>query len=302
MNFSKTSKASAFALMLTVNMILFSLYGGIFRNMLGADSLLFLIVSQLCVYLPPIWAYFFITRESPRSVFSLKAMGIKNILLIIGISIFIQPFLMLVSTLSSYVFGTETSDYIKSFSSLPIYYTVLSTSVFPAVFEELSFRGIVFSNLRSKSLLKACLFTGLLFGMAHLNGEQFFYAFFMGAVFCYLVYKTGSLAASMLSHFTINFTQTMLTLYYIKTGVYDTAPQANFSASILSAVMLTLYMLAPLILLFALFEYTNRRHETGGIIIEHEEDMDYSDDIGEKLISVPFILFAVIFVVYAIFI
>ena len=46
--------------------------------------------------------------------------------------------------------------------------------------------------------------SGLVFGLFHLNINQFCYAFVIGVVFAFLVEATGSIWSSVLAHFAIN--------------------------------------------------------------------------------------------------
>ena len=304
--FSRSTKANIFSLMVNIFMILYGIFGVFIAQIFGSGSFITLIISQIVVFIIPFMLYFFISGDSVKDMFKIKKISIANIIIIALISIFIQPILMAISAVSSYFFGSSTTDYVSSMKDMPIYMIVLTTAVFPAIFEELTYRGIVFSNLRNKSITKACVFTGLLFGMAHLNGEQFFYAFFMGAVLSYFVYKTGSILSSIVSHFTINFSQTMLMLYYLNAGILEeTASQnASFFETLQASFTLAAFAVIPLLLLFYLFEYVNRdkKEELNEIVIENENILDYNVDYDEKLITVPFIANFAIFLFFVFFV
>jgi len=297
MYFSKISKANIFALGLVINMILYKFYGGVFASVFGANSLANLLITNLIVYGVPVIVYFAFCYDKPAEILKLNNPGIKNILLICAISFLIQPVLMLISAISTFFFEAKTVDYISTFKALPLYYPILSTAFFPAVTEEIAFRGIVFSNLKEKSLLKACAFSGLLFGMAHLNGEQFFYAFFMGIIFCYFVQRTGSVISSIVSHFIINGTQTLMTLFLINSGNYDEGIQQTAStlSDIIPSVKLAAAVIVPLILFFILFEKTYRQNR---YIRTYS---GYQTDSSESMLKPAFFLFLAIFAFYALF-
>jgi hypothetical protein len=65
-------------------------------------------------------------------------------------------------------------------------------------------RGVILGNYKHVSIKKAALMNGLMFGILHLNINQFVYAFVLGVVMAYIVYYTGSIFPSMLLHFCIN--------------------------------------------------------------------------------------------------
>ena len=52
---------------------------------------------------------------------------------------------------------------------------------------------------------KAALMSGLIFGLMHLNFNQFSYGFVLGVIFAAVVEASGSIYASMAIHFLINF-------------------------------------------------------------------------------------------------
>lgn len=57
---------------------------------------------------------------------------------------------------------------------------------------------------------------GLIFGIIHMNPNQFVYAFAMGTLFAYVVYITNSIFASMICHFLFNGTSTSLAYILLK--------------------------------------------------------------------------------------
>ena len=81
---------------------------------------------------------------------------------------------------------------------------LLFMAVIPAMAEEFLFRGVFFHSYRKNGVFGAALMSALIFGMFHMNFNQFFYAFVLGVVFALLVEATGSLFSSMLAHFAAN--------------------------------------------------------------------------------------------------
>ncbi len=78
--------------------------------------------------------------------------------------------------------------------------TIVLVSVLPAIGEEVLFRGGVARGLKRKNYLFAILMSGLMFSIFHGNAAQTVHQFFIGMVFAYLYFVTGSLIASMLAH------------------------------------------------------------------------------------------------------
>ena len=87
----------------------------------------------------------------------------------------------------------------------PAWVTVLSVLIFAPFFEEWLCRGVVLRGLLNKvGPTWAIIISALFFGAIHMNLWQAVPAFFMGLVFGYVYYKTGSLKLTMLMHFTNN--------------------------------------------------------------------------------------------------
>jgi sodium transport system permease protein len=64
----------------------------------------------------------------------------------------------------------------------------------------LFFRGFVLSGLRRLGAWRALLVTALLFGLAHSSVYRLLPTAFLGLLFGYAVWRTGSVACSMLAH------------------------------------------------------------------------------------------------------
>ena len=73
-------------------------------------------------------------------------------------------------------------------------------AVFPAIVEELLYRGVLYRYLRGHGVQFATIVSSAIFGLIHMNFLQFFFASFMGVVCCYIYEATGKLRYSMLLH------------------------------------------------------------------------------------------------------
>ncbi len=72
--------------------------------------------------------------------------------------------------------------------------------------EEFVFRGVMMERAlrEGRNLHVIVLLQGLLFGLAHMNPWQFFYAWAFGTLFGYLRYWTGGIALTTLLHMLVN--------------------------------------------------------------------------------------------------
>lgn len=83
--------------------------------------------------------------------------------------------------------------------------------LFPAIFEELSYRGFVMNNIRSLSNDKtAIIVSGLLFGITHLSFVSLIWLVPIGMLFGYLRVRFNTLWYGIIGHFIYNLTITLI--------------------------------------------------------------------------------------------
>lgn len=92
---------------------------------------------------------------------------------------------------------------------------ILSVALFGPILEELLFRGAITDALLKKySPAKAILFSGLIFGIFHLNPVQVVSASLVGFLLAWIYYKTRSLIPCILIHVLNNSLSVYLSLKY----------------------------------------------------------------------------------------
>ena len=230
-----------------------------------------LILLQITVFGIPILIYLLKTKQNFKETLSIRKLKLLNIILIILISIFIQPVMSLIAAISNLFFPNTVSElFIETiYNNVPIWQLLISIALTPAIFEEFMFRGIIFQGYKTTSIFKACLISGFIFGMAHMDLQQSIYASIMGMFFCFMLYKTKSIFAPMLSHFVINGTQVLLSyvelknmenLDIINSLLTPSLSDKFFSIFIISIIVL--FTLPILILLILAFLKTNKNIKT----------------------------------------
>lgn len=91
-----------------------------------------------------------------------------------------------------------------------LWVTAVFTVLCAPVFEELLFRKLICDKVIKYGEGCAVILSGLIFGLFHMNFNQFFYAFFLGCFFAYIYVKTGNLKYTILLHMMINFLGSVL--------------------------------------------------------------------------------------------
>ena len=119
----------------------------------------------------------------------------------------------------------KTSIFITSFDSVGQFLLgLIVVAVIPGIGEDLVFRGIIQNNLLSitKNIHVAIWLAALLFSLFHLQFYGLVPRMFLGVLFGYLYYFSGSLLYPMIAHFINNgFTLLMLYLYNIGEISFD---------------------------------------------------------------------------------
>lgn len=83
--------------------------------------------------------------------------------------------------------------------------SVIGTAILPAFCEETLHRGMLLNGNSMSGMRKSILISGLLFGLLHLNIEQFFYATIIGLFLGYLCWGCSSIWPCIIVHFMNNF-------------------------------------------------------------------------------------------------
>ena len=131
-----------------------------------------------------------------------------------------MPLVSLINLLSSLVNGNAVQGTMGVVKANPIWLNLLLIAALPAVVEEIIFRGLIFGTYKKRNPFKGMLLSALLFGLMHMNINQFSYAFALGAILAALYYATESIYPSIILHFTINATAVVLT--YLTSGSSNT--------------------------------------------------------------------------------
>lgn len=101
-------------------------------------------------------------------------------------------------------------------TSNPILYMVLSIAIFPAVFEEMAFRGFLYNSVQKLSDDKSAIWvTSLLFAIIHFAFLSLFWLIPFAIIAANLRKKYNTLWYGMVIHFVFNLTACMIDYYNI---------------------------------------------------------------------------------------
>ncbi len=117
----------------------------------------------------------------------------------------------------------------------------LTVAVFPAIVEELLYRGVLYRYLRVHGVQFAAITSSIIFGLIHLNFLQFFFASFMGVVCCYIYEATGKIRYSMLLHLLNNSVLVLFSILFVTDEISAIIQIALGVVSLVAAVIYLVY-------------------------------------------------------------
>ncbi len=148
--------------------------------------------------------YAIVCEKDMRQTFRFHKLHPASIPLLILLSLTLRPAAGFISQLSQLFFYDMTTSSITSGVTQNFPIMLITTALLPGIIEELIFRGVVYSGLRKANPIKGIFLSALFFGIAHMNFQQFCYAFFLGIVFGFIVEASDSIFSSMIMHITFN--------------------------------------------------------------------------------------------------
>jgi len=164
---------------------------------------------------------------------------------------------------------------------------IIMMAVFPAIMEEIVFRGVVLQGLRKHGAVVAVLVSSLLFSLYHMNAAQTAYQFIMGLVYASVIIITGSLLLTMLLHFINNFIIITYTFIVSPGGAklaWGTDPSFWNGYTIVTALVL---VYVGLLMVYGLVKLLKRKGEKDESVLWKRNDKkfeksDYYDKRSAK--------------------
>jgi len=143
-----------------------------------------------------------------KSLFRLYPVDIEELALVAGLAFLGYPAITGINiiwhSLISLI-GTPIIPPLPPLTNLTEFLVALIViGVFPSVFEELMFRGIMLRGYERLGKFAAVAITGILFGFLHMSFANFPALIILGIVLGYVVYRSDSVYTGMLYHFIHN--------------------------------------------------------------------------------------------------
>lgn len=180
-----------------------------------------LILSELLLVLPGVIALLALKRPIRETV-SFRGMKLTSFLLVIVFTVLMMPMIAFANAFSM-IFTDNTVKAISGeILEKPYLLILFLIGIYGPFCEEFVFRGVIFGGLKKTGkILGAILLQGLLFGIMHLNFNQFCYAFIIGIAIGLLTEVTESIWSGFLMHALIN--SSSVTLMYLTSSIISSA-------------------------------------------------------------------------------
>jgi membrane protease YdiL (CAAX protease family) len=165
---------------------------------ISIDIIFFIIVSILTIV-------FF---KYSKGIFSFKTFKFKKLLFYSSIQIGITLLCFSGIYILKKSFDIEKNNYIVNYltSPNPLLFATISIAIFPAITEEIAFRGILFGQLTKLISNNSSIFvTGFIFALVHFNFLSFFWLIPAGIFYGWMREREGIIWYGTILHFLHNF-------------------------------------------------------------------------------------------------
>jgi len=193
---------SLFFTMISLSLLIYVALPLQMRNLISG-----LIFTEVALFLAFPVAFAIYLKLDLRKTFRLRVPSgqsiLTTILLFAGIALSMSTILYVQNSL--FPFPKEMMDYLQKASDeiylRPFWQSFALIALLPAICEETTFRGVVFSGFlgRQKTWIAITL-TAFFFAVFHLSLNRFLGVFLIGLAACYIVWKSGSIFTGMLLH------------------------------------------------------------------------------------------------------
>ncbi len=226
-------------------------------NAIAESGLTLTYVMHLTCLLIPCIVYILtiIPKGEVKETLRFNSVSIQNIGYVTAITFLIYPFITLISYISGLFYENVSAEILSETLSMPFFLAMLSIGIMPAITEELVLRGVFLSNFKDDKNFFYAVLNGLFFGLLHGNLSQFFFAFFIGIVFYYLVKIGNSIFLAMYAHFLINGSQVTLMYLTLDETTIDTST-TDISDPLVAETILVLSVICIIfgLILFPVFK------------------------------------------------
>ena len=209
MDYKKANRAYLYMVVASVAFtLLYSMW--MISTMSTMPVLLNNFLSEMIVLIPALAIVLF-HGDRISVLVPVKKIRIPSALLIVVYVILLYPLVIFVNSLSMLFVDNSVVGMADQITALPFWQMFISIGIFGPFVEEFVFRGVLLQSYqRTGRIIASIILSSLLFGMMHLNINQFAYGAAMGVMFALVVEATGSVISSFIAHALFNSAEVVL--------------------------------------------------------------------------------------------
>jgi len=185
-----------------------------------------------------------------------------------------QAFLVIVIAVLGWIvsgfFALLTNYFLSKLGKIPVmpipaasntqelFMQILIFGAVAACCEEIFMRGLVMRSFEMRGSIKSIFITAIFFAMLHLNVQNFLSILFLGSLLGYVVYRTNSIFAGMIVHFTNNTISVLLSYFIAQQNLGKATPLQQVDIPFIVVIGYGIFALFAAILLYVLLRYLKK--------------------------------------------
>ena len=203
MDYRRANRAYLYMILSTIGLVvvlsLWYLNGG------GEISILMNnILSEAVVLIPAIAAVLY-SGDKLSVLIPFRKIKASSAALIVVYVITLFPLVAFVNSVSMLFVENTVTAISSDVLAMPMWIMVLSIGILGPLVEEVVFRGVILQSYqRTGRIVGSIVLSSVLFGMMHMNFNQFAYGAVMGIMLALLYEATGTVLASFIAHAVFN--------------------------------------------------------------------------------------------------
>ena len=305
MDYRRANRTYLYMILVTIGLVLvISLW-----YMIGGPTISILannFLSEFVVLIPAVAAVLY-SGEKLSTLIPFHKIKLSSAVLIFVYVLALFPLVSLVNYISMLFVENTVSSIADQLFDMPMWVMILSIGIFGPFIEEIVFRGVILQSFqRTGRIVGSIVLSSLMFGMIHMNFNQFAYGTVMGIMLALLVEATGSVLSSFIAHAFFN-TFEVVSMYTNKDVIEDASSIAENYLEGMSDVWSDIIFVGYLIIMAIIF--TAIAVAIVKKIAKIEQRQEFFSSIrsssnsrrGFGLITLPLVIAMVIAVAYMIY-
>lgn len=266
-----------------------------------------MLVSE-AVIMAPVLIMLVIMRIKPSSLIIYDRIPWYHILLAYLAAYCLMPLVYMINYVTMFFSSNHVNTLVSGLYRYPFAVQLVLLALLPAAVEEFIFRGIFYGSYRRRNVVGAAIMSGLCFGIAHMNINQFAYAFVIGIAFCIMYEASGNILVPITAHFAINANTVFVAFFsgmsdadIESAGEMITADAIPAGMVIISLAFLVGISIIGLLFFFLIVRKMDSTSSRGCHMAQlFKNYRTYRDEAGERFVDIYFMLTVIPAIIYMI--